>query len=89
MAKLRIDEMYAFVSQDDDGEGIVGFKTPDGWMPMVAADMARVESLKPMAEKLAVGMRIALVRFSTREVIQQFGDDPPCGRESARKCGAG
>ena len=42
---------------------------------MVAADQARIDSLKPMAEKMAAegGMKIALVRFKTRELVQEFG----------------
>lgn len=45
----RIEEMYAFVAEDSgpDDEGVVGMATKSGWMPLVGADMARVESLKP------------------------------------------
>ncbi|GAH83034.1 unnamed protein product, partial [marine sediment metagenome] len=47
----RIEEMYAFVAEDTgpDDEGVVGVNTGCGWMPLVGADMARVESLKPIA----------------------------------------
>ena len=67
----RIEEMYAFVCEDTgpDDEGIMGFLTESGWMPMVGADMARVESLKPMAQNLAqaAGKKVKLVRFTNRE----------------------
>jgi len=61
---LRITELYAFVSKDENGhEGIMGFQTPDGnMMPMIGADVERVESLKPYAdmisEKMGVGYEI-------------------------------
>lgn len=50
----RIEEMYAFVTEDSgpDDEGIVGMSTESGWMPLVGADMARVESLKPIARNI-------------------------------------
>ncbi len=52
---LRITEVYAFVAKDKDGhEGIMGIKTPDGWMPMIGADIERVDHLVPIADKIAV-----------------------------------
>jgi hypothetical protein len=68
--KLRVDEIFAFVSEDADGdEGICAFVGEGGmWMPMVCADMARVDSLRPMAKAIRqkTGMKIKLVRFSKR-----------------------
>lgn len=68
----NIDEMFAFLGIDDDGEGIVGFKGPRGWMPMVGADMARVESFREMAQEVAnlSGRRIVVAKFSIREDIE-------------------
>ncbi len=69
----KIDEMYAFVVEDSgpDDEGILGFMTNGGWMPMVGADMARVESLKPMARDMAtsLGKRVKILKFTKREDI--------------------
>ncbi|KKN87010.1 hypothetical protein LCGC14_0262790 [marine sediment metagenome] len=69
----RIEEMYAFVCEDSgpDDEGIVGMNTGAGLMPLVGADMARVESLKPIARRIAVetGMRIKLLHFTHREEL--------------------
>jgi len=74
--KLRVDEIFAFVSEDADGdEGICAFVGEGGmWMPMVCADMARVDSLRPMAKAIRqkTGMKIKLVRFSKRSFVEEI-----------------
>lgn len=73
---LRIDELYAFVAEDTEGEGLTGFRNPQTgeWMPMVAADAARVESLRDMARSIAIFSKkpVRLVRFSVREEVEVF-----------------
>lgn len=49
---LKIEELYAFIATDEEGEGIMGFQTVGGMMPMVGADMDRVNSLKIIAEQI-------------------------------------
>jgi len=71
-----IDVLYAFVVVDDDGsEGIPAFTTPDGrvW-PMVAADQARIESMRPMAQGIADQARrpVELNRFLGRQRVEQL-----------------
>jgi hypothetical protein len=62
---LTIDRIYAFVTKDKDGhEGIMAYMTDQGWMPMVGADMDRVESLKPQADKIA---KISGMEYEIRE----------------------
>lgn len=71
--QLRIDSMYAYVAEDEEGEGITAMQTPSGgWIPMVGADMARMESLRPVAEATvkATGNRVKLVRFTTRVELE-------------------
>lgn len=49
-----ITELYAFVIEGDDGEeGIMGFHSKNGWVPMIGADMARVEALREIAKLIA------------------------------------
>lgn len=51
----KITELYAFVSigSGPNDEGIIGFRTDGGtWMPMVGADMTRINQLKPMADRI-------------------------------------
>lgn len=78
---LSIDTITAFIAVDDDGEGIMAFMGPQGWMPMVAADQARVDILRPMAHEAATaaGKRCVVAQFSARkdiEVIEPGVPDP-------------
>ncbi len=73
-----IDEIFAFVSVDEKGEGIVGQSVmlmgQSIFMPFVCADKARMESLKPLAKKIAkeTGKKIRLIRLSVREEIEEY-----------------
>jgi hypothetical protein len=72
MAKLKIEEMFAFVADNEEGEGIMAFGAKNGMiMPMIGADMTRVKSLYPLAVKIAkVGNKdFKLLKFSKREDI--------------------
>lgn len=70
----KIEQMYAFITEDKgpDDEGVIGMNTDMGWMPLVGADMARVESLRPIALQIAreVGKPIKLLRFTQREELE-------------------
>jgi hypothetical protein len=69
-----IEEMFAYIAKDpaDGSEGVTGFRGPDGWMPMVGADIERALSLRDMAKAIArqSGQTVRLVRFSVREVLE-------------------
>ena len=56
-----IKELFAFVTTDnnDGDEGIMGFDTGRGMMPMIGADMARVDSLRKTADLVAVAAGIS------------------------------
>ena len=67
----KVDAIYAFISTDEgpEDEGIVAMKVDNTWLPMVGADEARMESLKPIARGIAriTEKRIVLAKFSVRE----------------------
>ncbi len=72
----KILEMYAFVVEDTgpDDEGVVALQSQKGslgvlWLPLVGADMRRVESLKPIAAGIGkqLGKEVKLIHFTTRE----------------------
>ena len=67
----RIEEMYVFVAEDSgpDDEGVVAMSVRDVMMPLVGADMARVESLRPIARSIGAqtGKKIKLLHFTQRE----------------------
>lgn len=72
----KITEMYAFVSVDEGGEGVVGMTMPingrETFMPFVCADKARMESLKPIAIKIAKesNKTIRLIKLDNRKVLE-------------------
>lgn len=75
---FRIDSVWAFLAVHGDGdEGIVGINTPTGWLPAVAADQERLHQLKPLMERMAsaAGQRIRLVKFHTREEVEEYGPE--------------
>jgi hypothetical protein len=62
-----IHDIYAFIAVHADGdEGIVGIGDP--MLPMIAADLARLQALRPYAQQVAdtSGLTVRLVRFTTR-----------------------
>jgi hypothetical protein len=74
----RIDCIWAFLSVDeeDGNEGVCATMLPNGsMMPLIAADEKRLQSLWPEARRIAqmTGRRCRLVKFHTREVIEEFG----------------
>lgn len=69
---LRIDEIFAFIATDGDGEGLPAFSRGNMMLPMVCADKARVDSLRSIARDMArqTGNKITLVRFSVCEELE-------------------
>lgn len=71
---LRIDELFAFIASDSDGEGLPAVTDPGNGMlmPLVCADKERVESMRQAAKRIArvTGNKITLVRFSVREELE-------------------
>ena len=65
----KVNKLFAFVAWDaanPDDEGIMAFHTGDGWMPMVGADMKRIESLRQIAGQIsqASGKPYKILEFS-------------------------
>jgi hypothetical protein len=69
--------MFAYIATEaDGGEGIPAFRLGATMFPMVGADMARMDSMRPQAELLAaMGMPIKLVKFTGLEVLEVFTPD--------------
>ena len=70
----RIDRIWAFLSLDDGGEGMVAAPFGDLMVPLIAADKARLESLIPMARRLAtlLGKPIRLAKFDQRTDVEIY-----------------
>jgi hypothetical protein len=68
----KINEIFAFVAEDDQGEEILGTRIGEIWLPLVGDDMERMASLKPLAQSIAEGLpvKVRLFRFSVREEVE-------------------
>lgn len=73
----RITEIYAWVAEDVEGEGIPAFLGPnDIMMPLVMADKGRVDDVRLIAERLQkqAGVPFKLVRFYGLEIVEYLGE---------------
>lgn len=72
-----INSLWAFLSVDpaDGNEGVCAATIGNTLMPLIAADEARLASLRSHAEKIAKrsGRKIKLVKFTTREEVEEVG----------------
>jgi len=72
----RIDSIWAVLSVDAGGEGVVAAPLVPGALtvPLIAADEARLKSILPIARAIAKhsGMKMRLVRFTVREEIEEI-----------------
>ena len=72
----KIERLYAWIATEPDGgEGVCAALMPDGkmMMPLVGADMERMESLRHYAAEAVrfTGYPVRLVEFSNRIVIEE------------------
>jgi hypothetical protein len=70
----KIERLYAWVATEaDGGEGVCAMSLMGTMMPLVGADMERIESLRAHARSVAVasGCPVKLVEFSTRRVVRE------------------
>jgi hypothetical protein len=76
----RIDAIWAFLSVDekDGNEGVTAATMGTSLVPLIAADEKRLASLRPLAQNMAerFGMKIRLVKFHVREVIEEYSPTP-------------
>ncbi len=72
----KIEALFAFISVDEgpEDEGIVAARMGNMWMPLVGADMDRIDSLRPLAESVArlTGKKIVMAKFSVREDMEEI-----------------
>lgn len=79
---LKIDAVYAFIAEGEEGEGVMGamFPNPAGggppvMMPLVGADEARIRSLKKAADEIAEqsGFPYKIYKFDNKtDVTNEF-----------------
>ena len=69
----RIKHIWAFLSSDRTGEGVCAAPFGGlGAVPLIAADDARMESLRPLAQQIALIFKkqVRLVKFTGREDVE-------------------
>jgi len=89
-----VDELFAFVSIDEDGdEGVIAVQltTSDTMMPLVAADLMRVQEMIPFAEAIReqTGHTYKLKHFTllgevSDEYLEQFTEPPEAAEDDQR-----
>lgn len=60
MSGFRITELWAYTQVDpsDDDEGVIAWLNGGVWVPLVAADLARLDGYRPLAKDTAVATGI-------------------------------
>ena len=71
---FRINEIFCFIAENppDGDEGLVAIFHNGEWLPLVAANEARLADLMPLAKRAACERRIEikLIRLSSREEVE-------------------
>lgn len=68
-AGFKIQSVVAFLVVNADGdEGVIGFRTGEGWMPAICADQGREDLVEDAVRRATAGTGklVRKVRFSTR-----------------------
>ena len=76
MNPTPIQEVYVCLSKDHDGnEGVPAVTIGGKAVPLIAFSKERLDQLIPVARKIAheENIKISLVKFTTRETIEEFG----------------
>lgn len=73
--KLKIEELFVWVSVDENGnEGVCATLVAGIMMPLIAADKAMLVKIRPLALRVkqqATGRRkVRLIRFTKREELE-------------------
>lgn len=70
----KMDEIYAIISSDDKGEGIVSMMTPQGGgLPMVFGHKRMLDMIMPLVKKMSkeTGKKLLLVKYIKHEVLEE------------------
>lgn len=73
----RLEQLYAWVSVDDGGEGIVAGNVPGfGWTPLVTGSYENALRMGKAAKQVeqATGKRIRLLKFTGRIEVYPAGE---------------
>lgn len=73
--QATIPVLYAFLSIDENGEGLCSMFLDNKWWTMVSGKESVVKNMKIAAKALSAktGKPIKLVKFTAREELETFG----------------
>lgn len=66
----RIETIWAFISEDETGEGVCGAEFEAGkWFPLITADENLVSRMRVLAQRIAgmTGKKVRLIKLTNRE----------------------
>lgn len=70
----KLDHIWAFISSDEKGEGLISVPTPMGNMPLIAGDERRLKDIRQLAMALknagVTKKGIKLIKFTGREDLE-------------------
>jgi hypothetical protein len=69
-----VDRLWAFLSVDQNGEGLVASNFAGHWMPMITGDERQLPKMRKAAQEIArvTGRTIKLVMLTAREELEEF-----------------
>jgi hypothetical protein len=81
----KISQLFCFAAydKDEDDEGVPTFQSKLGPIPLMGADVTRVEQFMPIAQQIAdaTGKQIRIYKFSHKE---QIGEVSPRSKATSK-----
>lgn len=70
----RIEQIWAALSLDEGGEGVIAAPMGGMTLPLIAADKRRLDQIVPIAKRVAnmFGKPVRLAKFSQREDVEVY-----------------
>jgi hypothetical protein len=67
-----ITEMYAVLSKDGTGDGVVSMMTEMGAMPLVFGYKDMLDKVRPVVQHIAkdTGMKFYIAKFTNKEILE-------------------
>lgn len=95
----KIEEIFAYIAEDNgpEDEGVVatimggaslgGVSVGGVSMPLIGADISRIDSLREIAKDIATksGKTIRLCKFSVREIVEVIEPEPKAPAKPSRE----
>lgn len=76
--RFQLEGIWAYIGESDGGEGLLAAAIDGRVVPLIAADLGRVEQLRVHAQRAAdqSGVAVRLVRFTQRVEVDTIEPTP-------------